>query len=103
MSTTTVDRNETVVTLELEQLRRLFHLSDPGATSALPPVGAIRPAFVLRVAAGIEVARRSDGSAAVPIEISPLRAHQLEALEYMDAIFPDLDYRLFAPAGGVAS
>jgi 1,4-alpha-glucan branching enzyme len=27
---------------------------------------------------------------------------QLEALEYMDAIFPELDFRLFAPASPVA-
>ena len=34
------------------------------------------------------------------LEHRNIDAPQLEALEYMDAIFPELDYRLFAPAGG---
>ena len=34
------------------------------------------------------------------LERQRVDVHQLEALEYMDAIFPELDYRLFAPAGG---
>jgi 1,4-alpha-glucan branching enzyme len=36
------------------------------------------------------------------IERGSVDAQQLEALEYMDAIFPELDYRLFAPMSGAA-
>ena len=36
------------------------------------------------------------------LEHRNIDAPQLEALEYMDAIFPELDYRLFAPAGEAA-
>ena len=36
------------------------------------------------------------------LENRNIDAPQLEALEYMDAIFPELDYRLFAPAGEAA-
>jgi 1,4-alpha-glucan branching enzyme len=36
------------------------------------------------------------------VENRQIEPERLEALEHMDAVFPDLDYRLFVPAGAAA-